>query len=338
MATQPRRRATMRDVALLAGVSHQTVSRYLRDEGGLKQATVGRIRSAIETLDYHPDLVARSMRTRRTNRIAIVLPESTNWVPLRMLAGAAQVARQHGYAIDVVGLGGDPALRTQDLIELVESRQAAGVLSLTPLDGIPNMGGQSAHQLPMLVAGSYDEHMHLRGGLADGSAIADVVKHLARQGHTRFVHLAGPQEWASARNRSDIYQRTIAELGLVSIGTYVGAWSLESGYELAGSIERSSGVTAVIAANDQIALGAMRRLLEGGWRIPTDISVFGWNDDDFAAYTTPALSTVSADLVGVGADAMAQLIAVLDGREPGYAEARLETALVVRESSGPAPH
>lgn len=337
MSMDSRRRATMRDVALLAQVSHQTVSRYLRDEGGLKEATAERIRSAIEALDYHPNLVARSMRTRRTNRIAVVLPEATAWVPLRMLTGAGRIARERGYVIDVVGLGGDPARRIHDLGELIDSRQAAGILSLTPLDEGGSFPGTSIRGVPLIVAGSYDEHMHLRGGLADGSAIADVIAHLADAGHQRFVHLAGPQSWASARHRAEVYQRTIAERGLVSVGTHIGEWSVESGYALAGRIDRTTGVTAVIAANDQIALGAMRRLLENGWHIPHELSVFGWNDDEFAAFTTPSLSTVSADLEAVGAHAMTQLVSVLDGNDPDGTEARLDTRLVPRESSGPAP-
>lgn len=338
MVKELKRRATMRDVAQLANLSHQTVSRYLRDEGGLKDETASRIRAAIEALDYHPNLVARSMRTRQTNRIAVVLPESTDWVPLQMLAAAARTAREHGYAIDVVGLGGDPARRMRDLGELVDSRQAAGILSLTPLEGYQGSASDTTIRgVPLVIAGSYDEQMRLRGGLADGSAIADVVTHLAGLGHRTFAHLAGPVAWESARHRSEVFHRTITDLGLTSVGTFVGEWSLRSGYDLAGQLRPDSGVTAIIAANDQIALGAMRRLQEDGWQIPHDVSVFGWNDDEFSGFVTPSLSTVAADLEGVGAYAMNQLLAALNGQEAQGIEPRLVTHLIVRESSGPAP-
>jgi LacI family transcriptional regulator len=333
MTAQPKRRATILDVARLAGVSHQTVSRYLRNEGGLKEQTTERIRGAIAVLDYHPDLVARSMRTRRSNRIAVLLPEARNWVPLRMLAGAVDRARAAGYVTDIVGLGGDQAGRGEDLAGLVSSRQAAGVLSLTPLPHWGEGSVREIHGAPLVVTGSYDEHMHLTGGLADGAMAGDIIRHLAGLGHRRFAHIAGPAEWASARSRAEVYHRTISELGLVSVGTFPSDWSMRGGYEAAANIRRDSEATALFAANDQIAFGAMRRLRENGWRIPADISVFGWNNDEYALFSSPSLSTVEVDLEAVGAHAMQYLLSIVEGVDGPPAEIGLSTRLVLREST-----
>ncbi len=96
----------MRSVADRAGVSHQTVSRYLRNNGGLKPATVARVRAAIDELNYRPNRIARSMRTRRTGRIAILLPTAARLLPLRLLGAASAAAHEAGYTVDLVGLEG----------------------------------------------------------------------------------------------------------------------------------------------------------------------------------------------------------------------------------------
>src|SRR2546429_8588430 len=105
------RAATIHEVARAAGVSHQTVSRFLKGQGGLKPQTVLKVTEAIEKLDYRPNLAARSMRTRRSGRIAVVLPGPTDFVPTRLLNGAASAAHEAGYLLDIVGLEGDASSR-----------------------------------------------------------------------------------------------------------------------------------------------------------------------------------------------------------------------------------
>src|SRR6187401_1159917 len=117
------------DVARLAGVSHQTVSRYLRFQGGLKPATVERVDAAIRELNYRPNLVARSMRTRRSGRVAILIP-TVAFNPARMLAGATAAAHAAGYAVDVLSLEGGAEARTERILELADSGQVEGILSL----------------------------------------------------------------------------------------------------------------------------------------------------------------------------------------------------------------
>lgn len=183
-----RKRATIWDVAHAAGVSHQTVSRYLRNEGGLRPATREKIDKAVKELDYKPNLVARSMRTRRTNRIAIVLPELTTFVPIPVLRGASGAARAAGYTTDVVGLEGDETRRAEGTLSLLDSQQVEGVLSFTPLS---DQVIEAAGSRPIVVYGEYDDRMHARGDLADGRPAGMIVRHLAELGHRRFLHVAG---------------------------------------------------------------------------------------------------------------------------------------------------
>lgn len=329
-----RKRATIWDVAHAAGVSHQTVSRYLRDEGGLRPATREKIDKAVKDLDYKPNLVARSMRTRRTNRIAIVLPELTTFVPIPVLRGASGAARAAGYTTDVVGLEGDETRRAEGTLSLLDSQQVEGVLSFTPLS---DRVIEAAGNRPIVVYGEYDDRMHARGDLADGKPAGMIVRHLAELGHRRFLHVAGSPDWASALNRRLVYEQTLEELGLENHGVVEGDWSVGSGYDAARDLPADSGVTAVLAANDYVAMGVIRGFQDRGVRVPAEVSVFGWDNEQFTEYFLPSISTVASDRETIGRQAMGQLIALIRDEPKPAIELESLFTLIPRGSSGPAP-
>jgi DNA-binding LacI/PurR family transcriptional regulator len=334
VGTSRRKRVTIVQVAERAGVSHQTVSRYLRFNGGLKPATVERVEKAIRDLDYRPDLIARSMRTRRTNRIAIVLPELSYFVPTPF-RGAAAAAHEAGYQVDVVSLEGDEARRRERVVTLMDSERVEGVLSLTPLGDV--LSGYAEPAVPLLVMGEYDDKMRSTGAFADGAFAAEVVQHLADLGHRRFVHVAGNQDWASARNRRTVFLETVERLGLESYGVVDGDWSVQSGYEAARDLPANSGVTAVVAGNDFIAFGVVRGLQDRGIRVPDEVSVVGWDNEEIGRFLAPTLTTVELNLELIGRQAMQELIARVEDREPPNFEPQVMGRLIARASSGPAP-
>lgn len=330
----PRRRPTLKEVARVAGVSHQTVSRYLRFNGGLKESTRERVDAAIRELDYRPNLIARSMRTRRTGRLAILLPSVSSFSPDRMLAGAIATGHAAGFVVEVLSVDGGPEVRTERTVELAESGQVEGILALAPLasDGDrPAVGGA-----PVVVSADFDDDMRGIGGLADGSVVADLVEGLARAGHRRFLHVSGSLRFASARERKRTYLETIERLGLESHGVVDGDWSPESGREAVRALPADSGVTAVIAGNDVVAAGAVRGALDRGWTVPGDLSVTGWDNNRVGAYLSPALTTVDVDRERLGAAAMERLVATVRGTEPEISEEPLNR-IIWRESTGPAP-
>jgi LacI family repressor for deo operon, udp, cdd, tsx, nupC, and nupG len=334
-APERRKRVTLLEVARHAGVSHQTVSRYLRHNGGLKPATVAKIDAAVLALGYRPDLIARSLRTRRSNRLAIVLPELTWFVP-GALRGASAAAHDAGYQIDVVSLEGDEFRRRERVLALLDSERVEGILSLTPLGGmLPD--SDPAAGAAVVVVGEYDDKMRSTGVFADGRYAAGLVEHLAGLGHRQFLHVAGAADWASARNRRAVYLRTVQRLGLESYGVVEGDWSVRSGYEAARDLPADAGVTAVFAANDHVAFGVVRGLQDRGLRVPQDVSVVGWDDEQFGRYTSPTLTTVSVDRELLGRQAMESLIADVQGRERPRIPDLPPGRLVLRGSSGPAP-
>ncbi|WP_423464385.1 LacI family DNA-binding transcriptional regulator [Promicromonospora sp. MS192] len=336
MSDHAGRRPTIVQVARLAHVSHQTVSRYLRHNGGLKPETVRRVEAAIEELGYRPNLVARSMRTRRTGRLAVLLPAPALLLPTRLLSAAAVVAHDAGFLIEVVSIEGGPRERAGRALELMTSGQVEGVLSLSSLPGLTDQPATPS-RAAFAVVGEYDDELHGIGELADASVVAEIVEHLADLGHRHFLHVAGPDAWPSARARRQVYAEVIERLGLVSHGVVDGDWSAECGYAAVRALPGTSPVTAVVAANDPMATGAVRAALDRGWGVPERLSVVGWDDLELGRFATPSLSSVVVDREEQGRVAMERLIALVRG-EPEPERTRLPlNRLVLRESTGPAP-
>lgn len=330
--TSPRRPATIHQVARLAGVSHTTVSRYLQDKDSVKPKTRIKVDYAVKTLDYRPNLVARSMRTRRTNRLAIVLSSGPT-LPTRLLTAASETAHQAGYQVEVVVIEGGPRARSARIDDLAQSGQVEGILSISTLD----LPSKKSWRVPIIVSGNYDDKLRGLGELADASETREIVEHLASLGHRTFLHVAGPQTFASARNRKNVYLETVERLGLHSIGVIDGDWSAQSGYDAITSVPEDCGVTAVVAANDSVAMGVIRGSRSRGWEVPRDLSVFGWDDEQIARFATPSLSTVAVDREMQGRDAIHQLIAKIRGEPVPEPTNRTVNHVVYRESTAPPP-
>ncbi|MEO6085229.1 MAG: LacI family DNA-binding transcriptional regulator [Umezawaea sp.] len=332
-ADTARRRPTITDVARLAGVSPQTVSRFLRFNGGLKPATVERVENAVRELDYRPNLVARSMRTRKTGRLAILMPAMA-FNPSRMLGGAGATADAAGYFVDVVSAGGGVRARSERLLELADSGQFEGILSLAPI--LPSVQDQLHQRTGVVISADFDDEMRGIGELADGTPVVQMIEHLAALGHSRFLHVAGDAQFASARARKQSYLDAIERLGLKSVGVFDGDWSGESGIQAIRSLPSRSRPTAVIAANDLVAAGVVRGARERGWDVPGDISVTGWDDVDLGQFMTPSLTTVDVDLERLGSKAMTKLIAGLHDMRPEPDEESL-FRIIWRESTAAPP-
>lgn len=327
------RRPTIMEVARLAGVSHQTVSRYLRFHGeGLKPKTRENVERAIADLNYRPNLVARSMRTRVTGRVAVVMP-ALAYNPARMLSGATTLAHEAGYQVEVISPEGGAAARADRILELMDSRLVDGVLSLSPVE-------LSARELPsdgvLVVSPDFDDEMRGIGELADAAPVIDFITHLAELGHRRFMHVAGSSQFASARARSQTYLDTIEALGLESVGVFDGDWSGASGIAAVESIRTESEPTAIIAANDLVAIGVLRGAHLRGWNVPADVSVTGWDNTAGSEILVPSLTTVDVNLEHLGARAMARLITSLRG-EPLEVGTAPVNRVIWRESTGAAP-
>jgi LacI family transcriptional regulator len=327
------RRATIKEVAGLAGVSHQTVSRYLKFNGdGLKPFTRERVEAAIEELNYRPNLLARSMRTRTTGRVAVLIP-TLAFNPARMLAGATTTAHEAGYSVEVISPEGGAAARTQRILELADTRQVDGIVSLSPVltTGIKN----PSFDIPVVVSEDFDDQMRSIGALADAAPVTEIITRLAELGHRRFFHVSGSPQFASARARAKAFLESIESLGLEAVGVHEGDWSGESGIEAVRSLPAHGAPTAIIAANDLVAAGVMRGAVERGWDVPGDVSVTGWDNDPMGLFMTPSLTTVDVNLEQVGSRAMTRLIRVLRDEGPPPRDEPLNEAIWRESTAAP---
>lgn len=329
----PSRRPTSHDVARAAGVSQSTVSYALSGKGTISAATREHVLAVAARLGYRPNLAARSMRTRRSGRLAVVTGAAVD-NRLQMLTGAGEVAAEAGFALDTHSVEGTAEDRTARVVELALGGQVEGVLTFLPV--LPDALALGADAAPVVAVGAFDEQMRSAGELADASLLATVLDALFDAGHRRFLHVAGPEQYASARARRDVYLAAVERHGVASLGVVGGSWSAEQGREAVLALPADAPPLAVVAANDVIALGVLRGAAERGWSVPGDLVVTGWDDAEFGAYTTPTLTTIAVDLHEAGRRAMRRLVAAVQGTEAAATATPLQR-VVWRESTGTVP-
>ena len=333
--TQPEivRPATIYDVARAARVSHQTVSRFLKGFEGIRPETRLRVITALEELEYRPNLNARSLTTGRSHRIGALTHDLSQVGPSKILEAATDAARDAGYLLDVMTLDVRDTAHIKESIDLMMQRDLAGVLALASTDEVAQAFASTVFPVPVWIETDHDEI-----GPAPQSAIGydELLSHLADLGHKHVLHIAGPIGWIASRNRIREYEKAATRLGMTSHGVIHGDWSARSGYAAVMSLPDPIEVTAIVATNDQSALGAILALTERGYGVPEDVSVTGVDDVPEAAFYRPPLTTLRLDFASQGRGAVEQLLARIEGRVPP-APPPHDSTLLERQSSGPAP-
>jgi DNA-binding LacI/PurR family transcriptional regulator len=330
------RAATIYDVARAAGVSHQTVSRLLKGYEGIRPHTRKKVEQALDELGYRPNLTARSLKSGESHRIGALTHEISHVGPARIVEGASAAAREAGYVLDIVSLDTRNPSAIEESLALITQHNLAGVLALGVTDEMTREFAATAFRVPAYVAVESDGLTNDPRAALSRLGMPALVRHLTDLGHRRFVHLAGPLEWSASRNRIRAYETAVETIGAQSVAILHGDWSAGSGYRAIADLDAIPDATAFVAANDQMALGAMLALKEAGLRIPDDVSVVGMDDIPEAAYLDPPLTTVRNDFDGQGRAATHRLIALIENTEASSAVVA-PPLLVVRKSSGPAP-
>jgi LacI family transcriptional regulator len=303
---------TIYDVARAAGVSHQTVARFLRGYEGIRPATREKVEDALRTLDYRPNLTARSLTTGRSHRIGALTHELDQFGPSKVVQGATAAARDAGFVLDIVTLDMGREESIHEALELLRQQDLAGIIALSSTDDMTRAFEAAQFSVPVVISAEPDDVALDRATELSTVGFPALVAHLADLGHTDFWHIAGPASWSAARNRTRAYEAAIAARGLRSAGVLPGDWSARSGYEAVRDLPSLREATAVVAANDQMALGAMLALAERGLAVPEDISVAGVDDIPDAAYFNPPLTTLRVDFAEQGRAAVAALLAQID--------------------------
>lgn len=330
MATR-RKPATLVDVARLAGVSHQTVSRVVNGSDAIRPRTRALVEQAMAELDYHPNLAARALATSRPHRIGALASEILERSPLRVLNAAAETAREFGYVLDIVSVDPRDAVSLTQAIDTMNASQPAGVFVMIPTDLVISLVSPDRFKVPAVFERNGDSIT--TDDDLDHYSYALVVDHLLDLGHRSICHVAGPASTPAARSREACFMRRVGLAGGQASVLRGGDWSSAWGYR-AGQIIDLDGVTAIAAANDQIALGLLRALDERGVKVPQDISVTGFDDIPESGFFQPPLTTVAVNVESIGRGALLELLAELDGIEVPLPERVVR--LVVRASTAPA--
>jgi DNA-binding LacI/PurR family transcriptional regulator len=329
---------TMADVARLAGVSHQTVSRVLGDHPNVREQTRVRVLRAIEEMGYRRNSSARALVTRRTRTLGVVASDTTLYGPASTLFALEEAARAEGYLVSTVSLRRLTVEELSEALDHLSEGGVEGVVAIAPQRSAVEALAELRHPFPVVVVGS-GPGVDIPSVSVDqqlGARLA--TAHLLAAGHRTVWHLAGPEDWQEAADRAAGWRSTLEAEGVEPPMLLRGDWSPLSGYragqELAGWVGR--GLTAVFVANDQMALGALRALREAGVRTPQDVAVVGFDDIPEPEFFAPPLTTVRQDFATVGKHGIAMLLELIEGRPPATPQwTAIEPQLVVRASTFP---
>jgi DNA-binding LacI/PurR family transcriptional regulator len=297
----------MADVAKLAGVSHQTVSRVLNDHPNVRQQTRDKVLAVIRQLDYRPNAAARTLVTRRTRTLGVISIDTTLYGPASMLHGIEQAARQ-AYFVAIASL---PALDRRSVLGAVDrflGQAVEGIIVIAPQTTAVAALNYVPADVPLVAVGCGTRASLASVAIDNAAGAALATRHLLDLGHQTVHHLAGPRSWLDARERIDGWRQALRAAGAPEPAMLSGDWSAASGYRIGHKLAAMPAVTAVFCGNDQMALGLLRALSEQGRRVPADISVVGFDDIPEAAYFLPPLTTVRQDFGELGRRALDRLL------------------------------
>lgn len=316
----PKRRVTIREVAAQAGVSVATISRVLNGKGPVRETTSRRVIEACQALHFTPHGIARSLSLRRTQTIGLLLPDLHGEFFSEVIRGIDAEARRGGYHLLVSGFHSDRQEmiavfravrgRVDGLIVMSPDREAAKLCSHLPA-GFPVVLLNSDAGAPRAI--TIDNY----GGAHK------MVQHLRSLGHDRIAFITGPEENEDASERLRGYRD-----GVRVAMEIAGDFSEQAGYAAAARLLAMKKPSAVFAANDAMAVGALSALRDAGVRVPDDIALAGFDDIPIARFVTPPLTTVSVDIAQLGRRAFDLLISENEQHEI------LPATLIIRESCG----
>ncbi|MHC5256376.1 LacI family DNA-binding transcriptional regulator [Streptomyces sp. UC4497] len=338
-------RPTLVDVAKRAGVHAGTVSRYVHKQtrGLVNEETAKRIEAAIQELGYRPNQLARGLRTRRTGLIATIVPDLSNPLFPLMVQGIEERLAQDGY-VTLVGNTNNDDARESATVNAMRERQVDGFIMATAHRGDQALADLTADRTPVVLLNrSFGDE--ITAVVADDrSGMELAVDHMVELGHRILGHIAGPSDLSSALDRKAGFDAAVAKhrgrgVELTVTAQVARAMTFAEGTGAAQRLLDSiDPPTALLAANDMLALGAYKAIAERGLRVPDDISVVGFNDMPFAENFQPPLTTIGIPHRAMGARAASLLLDVLksDGaaQPPDPSVTVMPVRLITRQSTG----
>src|SRR3954453_95935 len=332
---EERRRPVMSDVARLAGVSHQTVSRVINDSRHVRAETRQRVEAAMRKLGYRPNSVARALVTGRSKTLGVVSFDTTLYGPASTLFGIERAAHDAGYFITIASLEALDRPSVLDAIERLRLQGVEGILVIAPQEGAARALLQAPPGVPLVAVEAGPEDLVPVASVDQFAGAERATRHLLELGPRTVHHIAGPPDWLEAQRRVAGWRAALDAAPAPAPPPRGGAWGAPPGHALGTRLGADPEVTAIFVANDQMALGALRALHEAGRRIPQDISVVGFDDIPEAPYFTPPLTTVRQDFDEMGRRGLRLLLERIEAPDGAPRHLEVEPRLVVRASPGP---
>lgn len=328
------RRPSLKDVAREAGVSYQTVSRVINDGPRVSVATRDRVLAVIAELGYRRNDAARALVTSRSHSIGVIADASPRYGPVSTLAAVESAARDAGYTALVATMSNPDLPTVVGTLRSFMERGVEGIVVIAPRVPMAHVAHGVTATIPivMLAPGEvsqrgitvFYEDQELGARLA--------TRHLVQLGHREIAHLAGSQEWLDGQVRLRGWQAELAAHKIPAVAVQYGDWSGESAYRIGTKMVKEGLPSSIFIASDLMALGFMRALYEHGATVPRDISIVGFDDNEFAPQVHPPLTTVRQSFVTVGTRCMEILLGLISGEDVDTTPAVPE--LIVRRSAG----
>ncbi len=338
-----RKATTIKELAEHVGVHVSTVSRALNPETRnlIGPAVVKKVLAAADELGYVPNSMAAALRTGQSRTVGILIPDLMNPVFPPFIRGIQDTLDDAGYTAIIANSDGDKDYE-RDIVQKMKARFVAGLIMATPLyRGDPAVRECIDRHIPVVLINRAIGEAGISAVLNDDRAgIIAAVDHLVRLGHRRIAHMAGPQATYTGMTRHQAFVEAMQAYDLPLDDdqvAFAAGYTIPAGHEVMRALlSRGPAFTALIAANDQLALGALDVLSEARLRVPRDVSLVGFNDMPLVDRIDPPLTTLRIQHYEMGAQAARILLEELTAPKPESRTVMLRPELVVRGSTGPA--
>jgi len=322
-------------VARAAGVSTMTVSRYFNDPGKLRPETRARVEAAVDALQYVPNAAARSLIHGRTDTLALIVADITNPFFTTLARGVEDVAQQHGLTL-ILGNADETLAKERAYLGVMVARRVDGViLSPAPGEG-HNLGLLAGHRIPVVLIDRRIDGADVDVVRGDSRAAGLLLtRHLIELGHRRIAFIGGPANVSSLEDRLAGYRAALAEVGLPA-SVHLGRYDRRSGEEIVAALAVSGnrlGCSALVAANNAVAGGALLALARLGLRVPGDVSLVCFEDFESDAIVDPFLTVVVQPAYEIGHRATSILLDRIRGGSGAANDVVLPVTLLIRRSA-----
>lgn len=334
----PQKKVTLNDVANHSDVSYQTVSRVINNHPSVSKETRQRVLDSIRELNYHPNHAARSLVTSRSDMIAIISFGGTFYGPGQMVSNITKHAKNSGYRVSLSSVQQLGRAEIRAALNDLHGHLIDGIIMVAPIvSDFMHEVKDWVGDIPFIQIDTKSQPGIPSVAIDQGYGSRLAVEHLIGLGHRQIAEISGPMNWYDANLRHQSWVATMTQQNLPHHLSIEGNWSAQSGYEAVQSLLNAGEVfTGVVAANDQMALGAIAALHERGLYVPQDVSVVGFDGIPESAYFLPALTTVHQDFEALGAQSVEYLVSLMKNPNTPIHQRVLYPELIIRKSTAPA--